>query len=270
MTNFVVNGVKLEQTERKEASRHIDAVHKALVVLNCFSNNTKLRLTDICALTGLTKNRVVRICGTLEGMHFLSYDPISKFYSLGPSVLVLGKAYEKTNDLFSIVKPLVWELKEETGETASFIIPDGEFRICIVKEEGPNPVRYSIAEGQRMEIFSGSSGLVFLSCLFSSRPIPFASHPEQYLELMNTKKLSQDLQVKLEQIRKEGFALRLGSKKDGAGLSVPVFNYNGHLVGCLSLSGPIDQFEHKQYERFLPIVLSRASEISHKLGYAKD
>lgn len=259
-----------DRPKRKESLRHIDAVQKALLILNCFIDNPKLRLTDICSMTGLTKNRVVRICGTLEAMHFLAYDTAAKYYSLGPSVLVLGKAYEKTNDLFSVIKPLVWQLRERTEQTASFIIPDGRYRTCIIKEEGPNPVRYSIAEGQRMDIFSGSSGMVFLSCLLSSEPVPFAYGQEEYEEIKRSKKVNSELKAKLEQIRRDGFSLRLGSSKDGAGLSVPTFDYNGHLVGCLCLSGPVDQFDGRQYEKFLPMVISGAAEISRQFGYVKD
>jgi len=257
------------EAKRKESLRHIDAVQKALIILNCFTDSSKLRLTDICSMTGLTKNRVVRICGTLEAMHFLSYDPAMKYYSLGPSVLVLGKAYEKSNDLFSVIKPMVWRLREQTEQTASFIIPDGKYRTCIIKEEGPNSVRYSIAEGQRMDLFSGSSGMVFLSCLFSSEPVPFAYGQEEYEEIKRSKKVNSEFKAKLEQIRDDGFSLRLGSSKDGAGLSVPAFNYNGQLVGCLCLSGPVDQFNEGQYEKFLPVVLSCAGEISRQFGYVK-
>jgi DNA-binding IclR family transcriptional regulator len=151
------------EQERKESRRYVDAVLKALDILDCFQVRPSLQLKQISEMTKLNKSRILRLCGTVESMGYLVHDRETGLYSLGPKLLSLGKIYERNNTMISLARPVLRDLTRITGESASLFVVDGNKRLCLAREEGTHSVRYSVSEGQRMELYAGSGGKVLLA-----------------------------------------------------------------------------------------------------------
>ena len=118
----------------KESSRHVEAVLKALAILDCFEIQQNLKVKQIHEMTKLNQSRILRLCGTLESMGYLIHDCDTGLYSLGPRVLSLGKIYELNNTLISLARPVLKKLARITGESASIYVVDGIKRLCLVRE----------------------------------------------------------------------------------------------------------------------------------------
>jgi len=253
----------------KETLRHVDAVLSALSILDCFLREPILSVKQLIDMTGLTRNRVMRLCGTLEKGGYLVQDCEARKFSLGFHIMVLGKAFDKSNNLVSIARPILKELAQNTGESASLYVLEGTKRLVLAREEGTQVIRYSVAEGQRLPIHAGASGKTIL-----------AFSPEDVTRrLINNKPLTRFtphtvtdrvvLRAELVKIRSSGYAFSQSERAlDAASIAAPVFNNENRLVGAISIGGPVSRFTSSR-AAYLKQVLKAANEFSMRLGWKK-
>ncbi len=270
MPNHVLNTDKIRKPgASKETERHVEVLLKAIDILECFIHHDRLQLKELSELTGLHKSRIMRICGTLLCKNYIKYDEQTKTYRLGPAFLVLGKRYENSNTLISLARPILRKLVNETGESSSLFVRDGHWRLCLAREEGNKPVRYIIKEGQRLQIYAGSSGKTLLAFLEENERKTLLDAIDLTPLTPNTTTDRERLERQLKEIARTGYAFTLGERSsNAAGLSAPVFDHQGKITASVSLSGPIDEFTGGKYLTFLGALLQATEQISQGLGFA--
>lgn len=251
----------------KESGRLIDAVLKALDVLDCFGDDPTLTLKQIIDRTGLGRSRAMRLTGTLISRGYLFFDPVTGHFSLGSRLMALGDAFNRNNNIIRIARPIMKYLVDKTGESSTFSIIEADERVILVREEGTHAIRYSIQEGQRMPLHAGAASKALL-----------AFGPQDVLERLITADLLQpitsstvtdpeQLKNNLARIRKQGFAVSLGENTPGArAIAAPVFNYDNHLAGVVSVSGPANRIEGSIIDRMINQVLEASHMLSKALG----
>ena len=254
----------------KETLRHVESVLSALSLLDCFVSEPVLSVKQLIRMTGLTRNRVMRLCGTLEKGGYLIQDLEARNFSLGFQIMVLGKAFEKSNTLITIARPILKELAQNTGESASLYVLEGTKRLVLAREEGTQVIRYLVAEGQRLPIHAGASGKVLL-----------AFSPEEVTrKLINDKKLTSFtphtltdpgvLRTELAKIRLAGYAFSQSERAaDAASIAAPVFDHDNYLIGAISISGPVTRFTPIHRPVYLEQVRMAAERLSVRLGWKK-
>ncbi len=252
--------------KKKEHKRHVEAVVKALEVLDCFEGRKALRIKDITDLTGLTNSRAIRLCGTLRAMNYLVYDEEDKSYRPGPRLLVLGKSYEHSNNLISLAKPLLRKLSVQTGETALLFVADGLSRRCIAKEIGPHPIHFSIEEGERRDLYLGASGRILITfgpeSLRDKILTVLESNPDKAVKVGGLNNFRQSL----DNIARDGFAVSSGEVvADASSLSVPVFNMGKAVRASISIALPTYRLDENK-SKILEALLKSASKLSTALG----
>ena len=254
----------------KETLRHVEAVLSALSLLDCFVTKPVLSVKELIEMTGLTRNRVMRLCGTLKKKGYLVQDLETKNFSLGYQVMVLGKAFEKSNDLITTARPILKELVQNTTESASLYVLEGNKRLVLVREEGTQVIRHSVAEGQRFPIHAGASGKTLL-----------AFSPEEVTrKLINDRKLVRltphtlvdpaVLKVELAKVRSAGYAFSQSERAmDAASVACPVFDHENRLVGAISIGGPVTRLTSDRRPVFVEQVQKAAEKLSTRLGWKK-
>jgi IclR family acetate operon transcriptional repressor len=262
-------GLDSEMRERvKESNRHVEAVLKALEVLDCFQVNPLLPLKKISELTGMNKSRIIRLCGTLLSRGYLIYDSEAQNYRLGFKVLSLGKAYERSNNLLSFSRPILRNLADQTGESASLFVMDGLQRLCLAREEGTFSIRYNILEGQRMVLYAGAGGKVLLA--FGPDELCRKVLSRNHLRKLTPTTIQEpkQLEKELETVRRQGYASSYGERDpDVAALAAPIYTHDGKVCAALSIAGPINRFSKEHNVKHLEILLASAERLSAILGY---
>lgn len=252
----------------KESTRYVEAVLKALDILECFQEEPQLSLKKISELTGLHKSRIMRLCGTLISRGYLLYDAETGLYKLGPKVLSFVQAYEQSSNLISLARPLLKYLAQQTGESASLFVIDGLQRLCVAREEGTYSLRYNIVEGQRMPLYAGAGGKVLLA--FGSEELRKKVLRKGHLRKLtpHTIRDPKQLRKELENIRQQGYACSFGERDaEVAALAAPIFDHEGKICASLSIAGPISRFSPEHNVQHLKILLTTAKRISEMLGY---
>ena len=143
--------------------RHVEVVLKALDILDCCQFQPVLTLKEIIDFTGMTRSRAMRLTGTLVSRGYLLYESKRKHFGLGSRVMTLGKVFEVHNTLVSISRPILRDLVRMTRELASLYVIDGLERVALAREKSSQEISYTVAEGQRMELYAGAAGKVLLA-----------------------------------------------------------------------------------------------------------
>src|SRR5205809_43240 len=74
------------------SERGSQAIHRTLRILECFTlASPTVSLTELTRQTGLTMSTAHRIVKALQRTEFLTQDPLTNRYALGPEVMRLAR-----------------------------------------------------------------------------------------------------------------------------------------------------------------------------------
>lgn len=229
----------------KTEQRGVAAVDRALAILTALELSSVPRnLSEIARATGLYKSTILRILESLLDAGYIMRIEDSK-YALGPAIMQLGLAYERTNPLRHIIMPVMERLVDQGTESPSFHIRQtADKRLCLFRLDSRHSTLDRVQAGDRLPIGRGAAGKVLLA--FGG------GIPED---------------PGLREIRDECFAISLGERdKFCAGIAAPVFSSRDSLIGALSLSGPKERFPPENITRMKHPLLSSARKLTEALG----
>jgi len=238
------NGVSYNETMAQPAngSSRVIAVARAVALLDAFRpGEVELALGELARRTKLHKTTVLRIARTLGSARYLVQLPTGS-WRLGPAAGWLGARYHRRFDEAVIIEPVLRELTRKTRESAAFYVREGESRICVVRVDGPHPIRYHARLGEVLPLERGAAGRVLLA--YSGEP------GEPY-----------------ESIRHAGVQATYGERDPAVGsVAAPVFGENRVLLGAVAVTGPIARFGRKAAQQHAVPVKAAAALLTSKLG----
>lgn len=226
----------------KNASGGVVAVARALKLLDAFTvSDSYLSLAELSLRSQLHKTTALRLARTLAEHQFLVRRDDGA-WRLGPAAGWLGARYQASFDVSASVDPVLQELSQLSGESATFFIKEGDTRICLYRVEGPHSVRYHIRVGQVLPLEAGSPGKVILA--FIGTPGP-----------------------QFDAIRRAGYYISVGERDpEVASVSAPVYGMDWKLLGALSISGPASRLTQDRLGNLADAVIAKANSLSIALG----
>lgn len=251
----------------KEMTRHVEAVLKALDILDCFQSQPVLTLKEIVNITHMTRSRAMRLTGTLESRGYLIYESEHRNFHLGPRLLTLGKVFETHHTLIALARPILRDLVSETGELASLYVIDGTERVALAREKGTHEISYTVSEGQRMELYAGAAGKVLLA--YAPHEITEKVLAEKSLKKLTPKTISSTTKLsrQLEEIRSKGYSVSEGERAlDVWSVAAPVFDHRRMICYAIGITGPIYRIPKTVQSDFIDTVVGKARELTRHLG----
>ncbi|HXH13323.1 MAG TPA: IclR family transcriptional regulator [Alphaproteobacteria bacterium] len=248
------------------------SVEKAIDVLFCFDlHHPQLRLVDISRRLGLHKSTAYRLLSLLKKRGLVAVDPANQLYSLGPGLIELAWIVLRQQDLRTICRPYLEELRRATNETVSVHVRIGDKRVCVEELESGHEVKFSETLGLTAPIHVGAPGkalLAFLSEDELSRLLPTLSltpiTPETITDLGA-------LQRELAATRAQGYAISRGERSPlSAAVAAPIRDRSGQPVAAISVGGPVHRLTSKVIKDVAGQVMKVAGEISIALGYRAE
>ncbi|MES2183863.1 MAG: IclR family transcriptional regulator [Pseudomonadota bacterium] len=218
------------------------AVTRALQLLGAFAlGESQLPLAELSRRCEMHKTTVLRIARTLAMAGYMVQCENGE-WRLGPAAGWLGARYQSGFDVQNVVEPMLGQLSKATGESAAFYVREGDFRTCLIRVEGPQPLRHHARMGEALPLDRGSPGRVILA--FSGEP------GEVY-----------------EGIRRRGYHLSIGEREKGvATVSAPVFGLHWRLLGSVCISGPAVRLSESKLRALAKVVISAANQLSYSLA----
>lgn len=245
------------------------SVDRALDVLDCFSSETpELRLTDLSERLGISKIQVLRIVSTLAAKGYLARDPLTKRYRLGIRLFQLGTVVQQQMDLRRIAHPHLVRLAEETKETARLVVHDDLGPVCVDVAESPKGIRVFAQLGARLPWNAGTSSKLILAFLAEEQRERILAKGGFKRYTDHTLTDPDELRTVLSAIRRAGHHVGIRDlDEDAIGVSAPVFDAAGQVVGAINVAAPASRLGEADVARLVDLVRQAAADVSFQLGH---
>jgi DNA-binding IclR family transcriptional regulator len=218
------------------------AVLRAMQLLGAFAlGESQLTLAELSRRCNLHKTTALRIARTLAMTGYL-VPCDDGAWRLGPAAGWLGARYQSGFDVQDVVEPMLRKLSKSTRESAAFYVREGDFRTCLMRVEGVQPLRHHARMGEALPLDKGSPGRVILA-------------------------FSGQRGAVYERIRQRGYCLSIGEREKGvATVSAPVFGPHWKLLGSVCISGPASRLTEEALEAHAKAVIDAANALSYALA----
>lgn len=239
-----------------------------LTVLEAFSvaKRSLLGVTEISELVGLHKSTVSRMLTGLDEAGYVQRDEDTGRYRLGLGMIGLAGPLLAELGVRRTALPHLEELTEATGETAAIAVWNGTNAIVVEQTASPHQVKHSAAIGTRYNKFASSSVRVFLADLPREETDRLLAGRIVLREAYRG--LEDPVHEQLAAVRDHGYAVNDGETTyEEYGVSAPVRDYRGEVVGCITASAPRSRVQHlKSQSSLREAVLQAAERVSTRLG----
>jgi IclR family acetate operon transcriptional repressor len=248
------------------ASRQLAAVERATRVLDVLAAaDGELGTNEIARLCDVNASTVSRILATLVASGYVEHVPASGRYRLGVRLVQLGQAVLARLDVRGLARPLLSELVERTGETATLSLPaegdavtadyvSGRGSVISVARVGRPSIPHATAVGKVMLAFG---------------PAGTAAGGGEPLQRLTPATIVDPalLAAELDAVRARGYAVAVGEREpDLNAVAAPVVDTRGALCAIVGLQGPASRFDREQLDAAAPAVLETARRLSRALG----
>lgn len=237
----------------------VEAVLKALDVLESFRDSEELQLSEISKRVSLNKSRAFRLLHTLCERGYVERGTDGHRYRLG--IKLFEHASSLRRDVKQVAQPYMRKLQLRFNETINLAVLHGGEVLYIDLLESSRPFRMSAMVGSRMPIANTSLGKALIAHA--------AEHDlEAVFDTLTPTELRK-LRTEMEIVKRRGYATDQEENEPGvACIGAPIVNEAGVSVGALSISGPSSRIL-KQEREIGATLAATCKEISRQMGFSE-
>ena len=148
----------------------VPSVVKAFRILEIVSESRMdMSISELSKRLGLSKGTVFAIATTLEGLGVLVRNSVTKRFSLGYTLLELGRRAFVRQDVREIARKPMEELAERVEETVFLGVLNGDHVTILDVVESKRELKITAPSGTRLPLLAGATGKVFLATMDRER-----------------------------------------------------------------------------------------------------
>ncbi len=245
-----------------EKSENVRAVGRALDILLAFSEEApELSAGELLKRVDLSRPTLYRLLYTLEEKGFLVSVGEPQRFRLGPAVARLAHVWKSTLDLSTVAQPMLRRLWEQTRETVSLFVPQGNLRLCVAELPSPQPLSFKRGVGYTERIVRGATGRAILAYME-----PTAEELRGYLQGSSVD--PREIETELAITRKRGYSTSRNELIPGAvAVAVPFFDQQGRVAGSIGIFGPEVRLDAPRQNEVANLLLEASVRLSEALGF---
>ncbi len=235
----------------------VEAVFKALDVLEAFQGSEGLSLNQISQKVGLNRSRTFRLLYTLAERGYVERNEEGTSYRLG--IKLFERASNVRRDVKDVARPVMLELRQRFNEMVNLSVLEEGYVLYLEIVESSRPFRMSATVGCRMPAHQTSMGKAMLA----GDPACF----ESGLLAKESRSRLQKLRKELETVRQRGYAIDNEENEPGvACIGAPILDANGMPVAAMSVSGPVHRVLANE-KKIAEALAAGCATVSKGLGY---
>jgi IclR family pca regulon transcriptional regulator len=250
-----------EETElRREGPEFIESLDRGLRVIQAFGTDRRpMTLSDIAKACNLPRATARRILMTLQKSGFVVGD--ERLFSLTPRILTLASAYLASNQISTVMQPLMDEVSARAREVCSLAVLDGDEAVFVARASPARVFPAGVDIGYRLPAFCTSVGRVLLGRLSNEE---LAAAIEAMALQATTPETTMDKSLIIATIiidRSKGYSLVDQEAEAGfRSVSVPIHRYDGGVVAAANIGAHVDRISTgEMIDRFLPLLMDMAA-----------
>jgi DNA-binding IclR family transcriptional regulator len=177
----------------------------------------------------------------------------------------------RQQDLRTICRPFLEQLRQITNETVSLNIRMGNKRVCIEELQSDQEVKYSQTFGLTAPLQVGAPGKTLLAFL-AEEELERVLATLTFTPLTPETITDQDaLRAELAKTRARGYAVSVGERSPwAAAVAAPIRDRSGQTIAAVSVLGPSHRLTSRILKELGNQVSKIAREISAAMGYSTD
>ncbi len=249
-----------------------NSVSRAIAILEYLAGAASPQeLSSICSALRMNKSTTYRFLTTLESLGYVSQDLENNRYGLGSKVVWLASRFLEAIDLRALARPLLLQLREETGETIHLAILDHFEVVYIDKVDGKSSVRMASRVGNRMPAHSTGLGKTLLAFQPEEDWQSYVNKIGLFRRTANTITDPAAFYQHLRHIRDCNYSIDDAENEDGIRcVSVPIRDHTGKVVAAISIAGWMITMLPERDAALAVVGLKYADILSAKLGYLQQ
>lgn len=252
-------------TDTAQPAQTMRSLERALEVLAVLERSRKpLRLTDVAREAGLHIATAQRILSVLERYGYTAHERGG--YTVGVTPLANAHAYLVTSSLPRAASPVLRELADATGLTASLSVRVDLKRVLIARVDGATPLRYQLPVGQRLPIHVGAGRVV--AALLDEDELQQVIAEVVPFRMANGRHVDEaEFRRSLEEVRSQGYVTSESERVPGAAsLGMAIIGSENELIAILQIAGHVENVDKSQTERYVAELGRAAMTIQHMLA----
>jgi IclR family acetate operon transcriptional repressor len=250
-----------QQPVSSPRARPVASVARALRLLEELSDSEQgLGVNELARRIGVNASTASRLLATLEAAGMVQREGHGP-YRLGLALLTLAERVISRLDLGTLARPVLVELMERTGETATLSLPGEREAITVDSVPSRSSVVSMTRLGRPSISHATAVGKVMLA--FGGGPIPRERDLVALTERTITDRAA--LEAAVSEVRDRGYATVFGEREpDVNAIAAPVWGRSGELAAILGIQGPATRVEDPT--RLLTPLLEGAAALTRALG----
>ena len=262
--------VRRSEQEQGNVDAHgpdfLESLARGLRVLTAFNVAPRpMTLSEVAKIADLPRATARRTLHTLESLGYVNND--GKLFALTCRVLTLASAYLSSNQISTVLQPVMDRIAGEVQEVCSAAILDGTDAVFIARASPTRVFLTGLEIGYRLPAFCTSVGRALLARLSDKKLAEFLSHIEPKALTPRTVFSKTKLKAIIVADRVQGYSLVDQEAEAGfRSIAVPVCRYDGSIVAAINIGAHVDRISlDRMRERFLPPLQQAAAEVQPML-----
>jgi DNA-binding IclR family transcriptional regulator len=242
----------------------VPAAEKALDVIELLAGQPDgMTVTEIAGALGRTVHELYRVVLVLEARSYLYRRVGSDRYRLSLKLFELAHQTSSVRQLTDAALPIMQALAPKAQQSCHLAVLSGHEALIVLQIDSPLPMRYSVMLGAKFDFAETSSGVVIYA--YS------AEHVRQQLDafLKGDGRIDEtaDVHARARSIARLGYEVKKSLAVGGVtNISVPVFDYLGHVVAALTVPYVPQRAATVSLETVRQLAIEAGRRISMDLG----
>jgi len=246
----------------------VSALERGISVLRCFTEDRRvLSPTELSRLTAIPRPTATRLASTLCTLGFLTQDPATDGYMLGPGVVSLARVFLAGLDVRAAARPHMQALAEVYGGSVYLGVRDGTEMVLIEACRARSSMLAARMDvGSRIPMASSALGRAYLSAIDNAER-------EALIETLRLARgaewslVAPGLQRAIDEAHRSGWCLSVGEfHREINSVSVPLVGPNDEVM-ALNCGGAAFAFtEDKLRNEVAPRLLATTRDIANEIG----
>lgn len=254
----------MQEEMLSEGSRDfVTALASGIEVIRAFNHeHPRMTLSEVATRTGMNRAKARRFLLTLHALGYVRKQ--QRYFELAPRVLQLGYAFLSANNYQGVIQQYLEEITEETGESSSLGVLDGNDVIYVARSAAKHRLMtITLSVGTRLPAAYTSMGRTLLAQLSDTSLEHFLSTVALKPYTDQTITDPDELRNQILSARQQGYAISDQELDPGLrSIAVPVYDAKRHLMGAINISTNAARIDIDTLVNvYLPIVQKKIAQI---------
>jgi len=238
-------------------------VKKAFIILKAISQSAKgLRISEISNMLNISKSTVHGITAALDDQGAITRDSVSKRYTIGITLMELGKAAFERIDFKELAQPVMEELMEQCQESVFLGIRNNDRVTVIDIIESRKDFKITSPIGTSLPLPAGATGKLFLSRM-EPKDLQKYLHSDPLIRYTaNTITDPDQYEKELIKVRKNGFAFDDEEYISGVrAVAAPIKRYGAYIPAIWVVG-----FKASMTQKKIPAIIEQTRDAADKIS----